>query len=55
MLKTKIFRVTPTTLKTINNFLKKSMMGSIIKQEFSQDEKKRLYLIVTIDERKNDT
>jgi len=51
MIKTRIFRVNPTTLKTINNFLKKSIMGSIIKQEFSIDEKKRLYLIVTINVR----
>lgn len=48
MIKTKIFRVIPTTLKEINNFLSKSNNGSIMKQEFSKDEKERLYLIVTI-------
>ena len=50
MIKTKIFRVMPGTLEKINRFLSKSTIGSIMRQEFSSDEKKRLYLIVTINE-----
>jgi hypothetical protein len=51
MIKTKIFQVKPDTIKTINNFLSKSSIGTVMKQEFANDDKNRLYLIVTIHEK----
>jgi len=50
-MRTKLFLVNPETISKINSFLKKSTIGSILKQEFSHDEKNRLYLIVTIMEK----
>ena len=50
--RTKIFQVTPKNLDTINKFLNKSIIGTILGQQFSIDEGKRLYLIVTIQDNK---
>ena len=48
MMKTRIFNVRLSTLVDINEFLRKSTTGALMRQEFTRDEEGRLYLIVTI-------